>query len=293
MMMSKNVDAERFRDLLSGAAGVQKQGGAGLFKVEGKLVILSERCHVVVVGDIHGDLTSLRSILDDSRFEQRVESGEPVVLLCLGDYIDRGPMQIEVLACLLNLLRLHPGRIVLLRGNHEGPRGVLVQPHDFPTHLESRFGESWEHIYDEVSNFFDLLYTAAIAPGKLLFLHGCVPPGIASVSDLASAGSDPSIIDVLKDALWSDPGYEGGVKPSSRGVGWLVGSDVIASTLNKLGVKYQVRSHESMYSGFSLRDRTITLFSCRLPEYGNRNISYMDVDLDDFHNGIERNIKIM
>jgi len=65
-------------------------------------------------GDIHGDLVALETVLallppltaDDS-------------LVFLGDYVDRGPDSVGVVARLRQLAAAGPARCVLLRGNHE------------------------------------------------------------------------------------------------------------------------------------------------------------------------------
>jgi hypothetical protein len=42
-------------------------------------------------------------------------------MLFQGDYVDRGPHQIEVISYLLALRVLFPKQVILLRGNHEFP----------------------------------------------------------------------------------------------------------------------------------------------------------------------------
>lgn len=76
---------------------------------------------LIVFGDTHGDLVSLLTILSRSRFIPRVEAGEDLFLVGLGDYINKGTHSLEnvyVLAYLIN----HPalqGRVIPLLGNHE------------------------------------------------------------------------------------------------------------------------------------------------------------------------------
>lgn len=79
--------------------------------MEPNLVKVSGR--VAVVGDIHGQYYDLAWLL-----EHRLE-GEKEHLLFLGDYVDRGCFSIEVLVLLLALKLNSPGRVTLLRGNHE------------------------------------------------------------------------------------------------------------------------------------------------------------------------------
>ncbi|EYF00734.1 metallophosphoesterase family protein [Chondromyces apiculatus] len=66
------------------------------------------------IGDIHGDLTALRTLL--GRLPPLVPTD---TLVFLGDYLDRGPCSAEVIQLLRDLPRRTPARVVALRGNHE------------------------------------------------------------------------------------------------------------------------------------------------------------------------------
>jgi serine/threonine protein phosphatase 1 len=66
------------------------------------------------IGDIHGSLDKLRSLL--TRCEEHA-AGRPRTLVFLGDYIDRGPESCGVVDCLRTLSRR--GSVVALKGNHE------------------------------------------------------------------------------------------------------------------------------------------------------------------------------
>ena len=248
-------------------------------EVKGKLVTLPAKGGVVVVGDLHGDIDSLERILEDCRFEERVMGGEDIYLLCLGDYVDRGPGQVQVLHRLLRLLGSYPGRVVLLRGNHEGPSDVPFQPHDFPLVLRELYGSEAKGVYREFRALCDELYTAAILPGRVLFVHGGVPVGVTGLSDLAYAHMEHPYKENLVEALWNDPTDEPGVFPSPRGIGRLVGPDITEAALGRLGVSALVRSHQCCLEGWGRVGRTVTVFSCRLPHYGNRWGAYLEVPL--------------
>lgn len=66
------------------------------------------------IGDIHGDLTSLTTLLD--RLPALTADD---TLVFLGDYVDRGPESAGVVAHLRELTTRGPARVVALRGNHE------------------------------------------------------------------------------------------------------------------------------------------------------------------------------
>ncbi|HEV2471894.1 MAG TPA: metallophosphoesterase family protein [Chthonomonadales bacterium] len=70
---------------------------------------------VVAVGDIHGQSTMLRNMLEQL---DRFDLGEEDVLLFLGDYVDRGENSKAVIDMLIDLSGRR-GNVVYLRGNHE------------------------------------------------------------------------------------------------------------------------------------------------------------------------------
>ena len=79
---------------------------------------------VVAVGDVHGDLDALVSILQKAGIidDQRRWSGGTATLVQTGDILDRGAQDRQVMDLLMELEREAPkggGRVVVLLGNHE------------------------------------------------------------------------------------------------------------------------------------------------------------------------------
>jgi protein phosphatase len=139
--------------------------------VEGGVGFIEEPSTLIVVGDIHGDLDTLALIMGRTRMLERLEHRDHAVVF-LGDYIDRGPAQIEVMALLVELKTLYGPRVILLRGNHEPPPGLTPYPHDFPLQLLSLYGEKGRKIYRLFYDAFQYMLYAATAWRKVLFLHG-------------------------------------------------------------------------------------------------------------------------
>lgn len=85
--------------------------------------ILSNAATVHVVGDLHADIDSL--LVHVNRFKELnlidddgvIEPNQ--ILVFLGDYTDRGSYGANVWYVLMHLALLNPGRVLLLRGNHE------------------------------------------------------------------------------------------------------------------------------------------------------------------------------
>jgi serine/threonine protein phosphatase 1 len=82
----------------------------------------------IAVGDIHGNLAALRSLLDAITPHLNAED----TLVFLGDYIDRGP---DSKGCIEEILRLKtqgPFTVVTLLGNHE--QWMLATRKDYTRH---------------------------------------------------------------------------------------------------------------------------------------------------------------
>ncbi|MCJ2670379.1 MAG: metallophosphoesterase, partial [Candidatus Thermoplasmatota archaeon] len=86
-----------------------------LLDMEPALVRLHDPRQAVIIGDTHGDLRTVISILS----KEFLPPEDKPYLVFLGDYVDRGPNQIATLN-LISLLKVHfPDRVIMLRGNHE------------------------------------------------------------------------------------------------------------------------------------------------------------------------------
>lgn len=88
-----------------------------------KLVIKPDS-KVIVVGDVHGDLDVLLALLQELEQTGYLDAQhrlirDDVYFVFLGDYINRGVNSIGVVYLLCKLYVNNPGRIIMLRGNHE------------------------------------------------------------------------------------------------------------------------------------------------------------------------------
>jgi hypothetical protein len=131
--------------LLRGESG--RIGNLDYFRTFVKLEPSGE---ALVVGDLHGDLESLISILQNSGFTQKMTKRKDATLIFLGRL--RRPRR-ALSRSLLHCLRLKlafPEQVVLLRGNHEGPEDLMASPHDLPTQFQARFKENWTAAYSAV-----------------------------------------------------------------------------------------------------------------------------------------------
>ena len=82
----------------------------------GDIVFFPRDGILYVIGDTHGDLTSVEQIVRDTNFRERPND---VYLVFLGDYVNNGLNSIGNLITALGLKEEFPDRVVLLGGNHE------------------------------------------------------------------------------------------------------------------------------------------------------------------------------
>ncbi len=257
-------------------------GQKGRWSVEGRLVGAKPSGEAIVVGDVHGDLESLVYILKTSEFIEKASQDMEVLLVFLGDYGDRGPYSPEVYHVVLKLKRLFPQKVVLMRGNHEGPDDLLAYPHDLPENLQERFGKDGVAVYSKIRELFQHLHTAVLVEGLCVMIHGGVPSGASSLEDLAYAHLRHPKERHLEEVLWNDPADNlKGTYPSPRGAGKLFGEDVTKKFLDLLGVKTLIRGHEPAQEGFKIshNGKVLTLFSRKGPPYFNSSAAYLQFDL--------------
>ena len=254
----------------------------GNLRITGRLVEVPPVGEAIIVGDIHGDLESLTHILENSSFIEKANGGEDILLIFLGDYGDRGFYSPEVYYIVLKLKELFPQRVVLMRGNHEGPDDLLASPHDLPFHLNRKFGEKGSEIYLKLRELFNNLYNAVLIDERYILLHGGAPSQASKADDLAYAHEKHPRDRHLEEILWSDP-WEGikGTYASPRGAGRLFGEDVTDRLLKMLAVKALIRGHEPSEEGFKTNHngKVLTIFSRRGPPYHNDYGAYLYLDM--------------
>ncbi len=263
---------------------LQKEDGQiGNLTIINHLVKLEPIGEALVIGDLHGDLESLTSILQTSCFLKKMEKAKDATMIFLGDYGDRGEKSTEIYYFILKLKLTYPKQVVLLRGNHEAPQDLLGEPHDLPYQFQRRFGEDWQTTYAKIREFHTCLYNALYVPNCYLMVHGGLSPEISSVQDIAEAQENQNEA-LLEDLLWSDPAEAlPGVSFSPRSIGKLFGKKVTEEVLRRLQVKILIRGHEASDVGFKINHegKVLTLFSRKGAPYYNKYAAYLQVPLTE------------
>jgi hypothetical protein len=254
----------------------------GTLKITGRLVEVLPVGEAIIVGDLHGDLQSLVHILEASKFLSKAKSGNDVLLVFLGDYGDRGTHSPEVYYVVLKLKEMFPERVILMRGNHEGPPDLLASPHDLPSQMKNKFREKGSEAYLKLRELYNHLYTGVIIKERIVLLHGGAPSQATTINDIAYAHETHPHERHLEEILWNDPwkGIKGTIA-SPRGAGRLFGEDVTSKLLKMLNVKALIRGHQSCPDGYKSMHggRVLTLFSRKGPPYNNTFGAYLHLDI--------------
>ncbi len=230
-----------------------------IFESEPQLLSVEGEC--VVVGDIHGDRESVIRALELLKQNR--------ILIFLGDYVDRGPYQLESISALLKAKIENPSKLILLRGNHESRSMNLY--YGFYDTVLSRYSQAFYELFVEV---FSKMPVCALLNGNTLCLHGGIAEGLESLEQLKALpkGYDDPVDQIYVQILWNDP--DENIKtfaPSYRGPNVrLFGAPVLKNFLKKNGLKLLIRAHEPQPEGFRFmfENKLLSLFSCRY--YGIR-----------------------
>ncbi|MBD3231829.1 hypothetical protein GF322_04170 [Candidatus Dependentiae bacterium] len=124
--------------------------------------IIPPNIKVNIIGDIHGNFKIIKENLINMHrnnfITNNFELTENNNLIFLGDYIDRGPHSLKVLTTIMLLALKNPGRVFILKGNHEN---VLISclNYDLENHI-SKITSSVDIknlILDRLSQMFEIL----------------------------------------------------------------------------------------------------------------------------------------
>jgi serine/threonine-protein phosphatase 6 catalytic subunit len=168
----------------------------------------------------------------------------------LGDYVDRGYHSIETICLLLAYKCKYPGKVILLRGNHE--TSSLTKIYGFYDEVSKKYGNPspWKLIVEA----FMYLPLAAVVNDSLMCVHGGLSPKIPSIHDICAINRVKEIpeIGAMSDLVWSDP--EPSISSwtvSNRGAGYLFPHQAVKEFLHLNNLQMISRAHQLVEEGYS------------------------------------------
>lgn len=225
-------------------------------------VTIKNNSKLTVVGDLHGQLNDLLHILDTSGLPT---NGHKYVFN--GDFVDRGKYSVEVCAIIFSLYLACPGSVFLNRGNHEDY--MICSIYGFKSEVEEKYDGLVFSLFTEVFKklpLFTIVNSSVfIVHGGLFHNDGITLKDLENIDrekfQLEDSGLDNGPImkeedqdnfyrQLARDALWSDPVNQEGRTKSIRGAGIAFGYDIAQQFLDLNDLKFIVRSHECVRSGY-------------------------------------------
>jgi len=198
-----------------------------------------------VVGDVHGQFYDVLEIFS--------VGGSPpdTQYLFLGDFVDRGHHSVLTISLLCCLKLKFPGRVHLIRGNHESRSVTRV--YGFYDECLSRYKQAGPDVWRAFTDLFDHLPVAATIGGQAFATHGGLSPLLQSIDHVRCIYRFQEIPfeGILTDMMWSDPDTEiSGFTISKRGVGYLFGRDVLERFLEINNINLFLRAHQLCMEGY-------------------------------------------
>jgi|SaaInlStandDraft_5_1057022.scaffolds.fasta_scaffold28755_2 hypothetical protein len=141
-----------------------------------KIVITDTTAKFCIIGDIHTSLHSLISIIENIKDDYFESDGTDMILkhnryiIFLGDIVDRGPYNMEVLFIVLSLKNKNFNNVIILDGNHEDY--MLLRNYDTEEEFNLQFQDKSTKISfvdSKINRILNRLTTCVY-----LFVHGKV-----------------------------------------------------------------------------------------------------------------------
>jgi len=233
----------------------------------------SEKTEIIVVGDLHGCYNNLKAVLWQTDFMNKINTGEDVYLVFLGDFFDRGTRTLDgIMPLVLNLILEYPERVIIIRGNHEhfmeNKEGFIesaVRPHETITFWKKHLSNNFFKAY---MNFFEQFPLMALFSNGIIALHGGIPP--RSILDKVDTLSDFNRLEKLDEkrlrysVLWTDPGEAEDFPINLKAVFHApFGKKQFNHFMQKIGARLLIRGHEAVENGceFTYPRSLVTVFS--------------------------------
>lgn len=244
------------------------------------------------IGDLHSDTISLKRILEASEFFESIINNKKKRLVFLGDYVDRGSAQVEIIEFILLLKYIFPNNIFLLRGNHDGGsiednnvKLSVGRPKDdidddyfllYVNNLSIHNNTFQSETVNKYVEFFKSLCNTAIFNFEkinLLAVHGGIPRPktdlnrcysyIKTISDITNENIIDDINRTIRhNMLWSDPCEKMEEVDLSRGR-FKFHKEHFEEFKDILGIDLLIRGHEAEKEGLKeyFDSKLFTIFS--------------------------------
>jgi len=187
--------------------------------------VLRLRIPIKIFGSLHGQYGDLMRLFD--HWGSPTDDGdiEGFDYLFLGNYIDRGRCNLEVLCLLFSLKLKYPDQFHLLRGSHEDIK--INRNFGFGEECATRLGENIDDpnsVFQRFNRLFEYLPLAAVIQDKILCVHSGIGNTLGSIQELEMINRPIEVTQdsfqrdhqLLWDLLWSDPVQTGDILQETK-----------------------------------------------------------------------------
>lgn len=226
-----------------------------------RIVYLPDKGRAVFIGDIHGDVEAVVSIVRQVDFFRAISQGEETYIVFLGDYTDRGRKNVETINEILSLGLAYPQNVILLRGNHEEEE--VVGRYGTRDDFERAYGRpDYKLLFAAYCQAMARLPVVVKTANGIIGVHGGIPNNdIASLDCLNGPEGDR----IAREMVWNDPiTYITERRESKRGEEFTAfGEPQFDAFIKAAGANVMIRSHEYLVYGLCLyfNNRLATIFS--------------------------------
>lgn len=144
-------------------------------------LLVNSTAKIILFGDIHGDICSLIDALIELQRQNFLDKEfnlyhPNTYIIFLGDYVDHKNNSIEVLYTLMKLFNQNPGKIWIIRGNHEDASRCT----SFQKELDKKFCNIDKNMRYKIFSFFNYM--------PLALFVGCYNNGLTNFIQFCHGG---------------------------------------------------------------------------------------------------------
>ena len=217
---------------------------------------------IYIFGDIHGQYSDLIRFLELTKLPPKVR------LLFLGDYVDRGENNIEVIVLLFALKIKFSKNVYMIRGNHECSQ--LNQMYGFQEECLARYPESGMKLWNTINDTLSFLPIAALINKQIFCVHGGISKDLKSFDEISKLPKGECIPNsgIMCDLTWSDPKKQSNpYADNDRGVAYTFNEKALDEFNQRMGIHLVCRAHQVVDAGYKFfsDNKLVTVFSA--PNY--------------------------
>nr|ADJ96629.1 serine/threonine phosphatase 1 [Haemonchus contortus] len=215
---------------------------------------------VKICGDTHGQYIDLLRLFNKGGFPPLSN------YLFLGDYVDRGKQNLEVILLMIAYKLRFPKNFFLLRGNHECAN--VNRAYGFYEECNRRYQS--QRMWQAFQDVFCVMPLTALVSDKILCMHGGLSPHLQSLDQLRNITRPTDALGATleMDLLWTDPVIGlNGFQANIRGASYGFGPDILAKYCQLLNIDLVARAHQVVQDGYEFFGgrKLVTIFSA--PHY--------------------------